>query len=133
MSRMRRLAPVSATVLVVDDDPVIQRLLKVNFEMEGYVVLIASDGVEGLERAQAERPDIVVLDVMMPKLSGLDVARALKSDPATSSIPVLLLSAKAQEADLRAGDQTGADGYLTKPFDPLHLLQRVEDLIAGRR
>jgi CheY-like chemotaxis protein len=127
----RSIGVVAATVLVVDDDPVIQRLLKVNFEMEGYNVVIASDGVEGLERARSERPDIIVLDVMMPKLSGLDVAKALKSDPETSSIPVLLLSAKAQEADLRAGDQTGADGYLTKPFDPLHLLQRVEDLIAG--
>ncbi|MGH9178678.1 MAG: response regulator transcription factor [Acidimicrobiales bacterium] len=120
----------AATVLVVDDDPVIQKLLKVNFEMEGYTVVIASDGVEGLERARSERPDIIVLDVMMPKLSGLDVAKALKSDPETSTIPVLLLSAKAQEADLRAGDQAGADGYLTKPFDPLHLLQRVEDLLA---
>ncbi len=121
----------AATVLVVDDDPVIQKLLQVNFEMEGYVVLVAADGAEGLERARAERPDVVVLDVMMPKLSGLDVARALKSDPDTASIPVLLLSAKAQEADLRAGEEAGADAYLTKPFDPLYLLQRVEDLIAG--
>ena len=123
----------AVTVLVVDDDPVIQKLLRVNFEMEGYTVLIAGDGVEGLHRARSEHPDIVVLDVMMPKLSGLDVARALKSDPATASIPVLLLSAKAQEGDLRAGDQSGADGYLTKPFDPLHLLQRVDELIAGAR
>ena len=119
-----------ATVLVVDDDPVIQKLLRVNFEMEGYHVLIASDGVEGLERARAERPDVVVLDIMMPRMSGLDVARALKSDPATWDMPVLLLSAKAQEADLRAGDDTGADEYLTKPFDPLFLLQRVEGLIS---
>ena len=119
-----------ATVLVVDDDPVIQKLLKVNFEMEGYHVLIASDGVEGLERARSDRPDVVVLDIMMPRMSGLEVARALKSDPDTRAMPVLLLSAKAQEADLRAGDDTGADAYLTKPFDPLFLLQRVEDLIA---
>ena len=119
-----------ATVLVVDDDPVIQRLLRVNFEMEGYTVLVASDGLEGLARARSERPDIVVLDIMMPKMSGLDVARTLKSDPDTADIPVMLLSAKAQEADLRAGDESGADGYLTKPFDPLLLLQRVEELIG---
>ena len=120
-----------ARVLVVDDDPVIQRLLRVNFEMEGYIVLIANDGVEGLEKARVERPDIVVLDIMMPKMSGLDVTRALKADPETASIPVLLLSAKAQEADLRAGDESGADDYLTKPFEPLLLLQRVELLLAA--
>ncbi|HET7489328.1 MAG TPA: response regulator [Acidimicrobiales bacterium] len=120
-----------ATVLVVDDDPVIQRLLKVNFEMEGYKVVIASDGVEGLETARAVRPAVVVLDIMMPKMSGLDVTKALKGDPDTAGIPVLLLSAKAQEADLRAGDESGADDYLTKPFDPLQLLHRVEQLIKG--
>ena len=121
---------VAARVLVVDDDPVIQRLLKVNFEMEGYVVLMANDGVDGLEKARAERPDIVVLDIMMPRMSGLDVTKALKADPDTASIPILLLSAKAQEADLRAGDESGADDYLTKPFEPLLLLQRVEHLLA---
>jgi CheY-like chemotaxis protein len=123
------MAPV-ATVLVVDDDPVIQRLLRVNFEMEGYDVIIAGDGVEGLERARADHPDIIVLDIMMPRMSGLDVTRALKADPDTAGIPVMLLSAKAQETDLRAGDESGADGYLTKPFDPLLLLQRVEELIG---
>lgn len=121
----------TVTVLVVDDDPVIQRLLRVNFEMEGYEVLVAVDGVDGLERARAEHPDIVVLDIMMPRMSGLDVAKSLKADPDTASIPVLLLSAKAQEADLVAGDESGADDYLTKPFDPLHLLQRVEKLLAA--
>jgi len=123
---------VVGTVLVVDDDPVIQRLLRVNFEMEGYDVIVAGDGVDGLERARAEHPDIVVLDIMMPRMSGLDVAKALKADPDTASIPVLLLSAKAQEADLQAGDESGADGYLTKPFDPLQLLQRVEQLLTKR-
>ena len=122
-----------ATVLVVDDDPVIQRLLKVNFEMEGYDVLVAKDGVDGLEMARAEHPDIVVLDIMMPRMSGLDVVKALKADPDTASIPVMLLSAKAQEADLRAGDDSGADDYLTKPFDPLQLLPRVEQLLAAAR
>ena len=120
-----------ATVLIVDDDPVIQRLLRVNFEMEGYEVIVGVDGIDGLEKARAEHPDIVVLDIMMPRMSGLDVAKALKADPETASIPVVLLSAKAQEADLRAGDESGADDYLTKPFDPFQLLQRVEQLLAG--
>jgi CheY-like chemotaxis protein len=122
-----------ATVLVVDDDPVIQGLLRVNFEMEGYDVITASDGVEGLERARAERPNVVILDVMMPRMDGLEVARTLKGDPSTSPIPVLLLSAKAQEADMRAGAATGAEAYVTKPFDPLDLLQRVEALLAAAR
>ena len=121
----------AAMVLIVDDDPVIQRLLRVNFEMEGYEVIVGVDGIDGLEKARTLRPDIVVLDIMMPRMSGLDVAKALKADPDTASIPVLLLSAKAQEADLRAGDDSGADDYLTKPFDPFQLLQRVEQLLAG--
>ncbi|MGH9064847.1 MAG: response regulator transcription factor [Acidimicrobiales bacterium] len=119
------------TVLVVDDDPVIQRLLQVNFEMEGYRVVLAADGAAGLEQARAGHPDIVILDVMMPGMDGLEVVAQLKGDPATSAIPVLLLSAKAQEADIRAAASTGADGYVTKPFDPLELLERVTALIAG--
>jgi CheY-like chemotaxis protein len=122
-----------ATVLVVDDDPVIQKLLQVNFEMEGYTVITAGDGEEGLAKAQSEHPDAVVLDVMMPKMDGLEVARRLKADPDTQGIPIILLSAKAQQADIQAGTATGAEEYLTKPFDPLELLQRVGDLIARAR
>jgi DNA-binding response OmpR family regulator len=121
------------TVLVVDDDPVIQTLLHVNFEMEGYKVVEAMDGVEGLERARADRPDVVVLDIMMPKMNGLEVASALKADPVTAGIPVILLSAKAQESDIKAGQSTGAEDYMTKPFDPLDLLDRVAALLARQR
>lgn len=122
-----------ATVLVVDDDPVIQRLLSVNFEMEGYRVLIAGTGLDGISKARSARPDIVVLDVMMPGMDGLEVAASLKADPATAAIPVLLLSAKAQEVDVRAGDASGADAYVTKPFDPLELLDLVGQLIEAAR
>ena len=123
----------TATVLVVDDDPVIVKLLQVNFEMEGYSVITAGDGEEGLAKAQAEHPDAVVLDVMMPKMDGLEVARRLKGDPDTQGIPIVLLSAKAQQADIQAGAATGAEAYLTKPFDPPELLQRASDLIARKR
>lgn len=107
----------------------IQRLLQVNFEMEGWQVVIADDGLAGLEAARRERPDAILLDVMMPKMDGLTVAAELKGDPATASIPVVLLSAKAQAGDLGAGMATGADEYITKPFDPLELLDRVTALI----
>ena len=117
------------TVLVVDDDPVIQKLLQVNFEMEGYTVLTAGDGLEGLERARADVPDVIICDIMMPRMDGLEVTKALKGDPATAQIPILLLSAKAQQADVAAGQATGADDYVTKPFDPLDLLQRVAGLL----
>jgi CheY-like chemotaxis protein len=121
------------TVLVVDDDPVIQKLLQVNFEMEGYTVLTASDGLEGLERARADTPDVIICDIMMPRMDGLEVARTLKGDPATAGIPILLLSAKAQQADVAAGQASGADDYVTKPFDPLDLLQRVAGLLQTRK
>jgi len=119
------------TVLVVDDDPVIQKLLQFNFEMEGWTVIVADDGEAGLAMARSERPDAVLLDVMMPKLDGLAVATALKGDDDTSSIPIVLLSAKAQATDIGDGMATGADAYVTKPFDPLELLERVAALIAS--
>ena len=117
-------------MLVVDDDPVIVRLLEVNFEMEGFQVITAVDGMDGVEKARAELPDIVVSDVMMPKLNGLELCVALKTDESTKSIPVVLLSAKAQVADIRAGLDAGADDYVTKPFEPLDLIDRINKLLA---
>ena len=119
----------SATILVVDDDPVILQLLQVNFEMEGYKVTTANDGVEGLEKARADHPDIVLLDIMMPRMDGLQVTKELKGADDTKHIPIILLSAKAQSSDVQAGKDMGADDYLTKPFDPLELLERVNELL----
>ena len=124
------MAGVERTVLVVDDDPVIVRLLEVNFEMEGFAVRTAADGLEGLESAKARPPDVIVSDVMMPRMDGLQLVNELKADPATASIPVILLSAKAQADDVRAGIEAGADDYVTKPFEPLDLLDRVVKLIS---
>ena len=118
------------TVLVVEDDPVILRLLEVNFELEGFDVLLAHDGVEGIEVARAHRPDIVVSDIMMPRASGLELVEALKGDEATRSIPIILLSAKAQTSDLKTGMEAGADDYVTKPFEPLDLVERVNALLS---
>ena len=121
----------AATILVVDDDPVILQLLQVNFEMEGFTVITAADGREGVERTRADRPDVVVSDVMMPRMSGLELVAELKGDPATASIPVLLLTAKAQQADVSSGLEQGADDYVTKPFEPLDLVDRVNRLLDG--
>jgi DNA-binding response OmpR family regulator len=121
-----------STVLVVDDDPVILKLLEVNFEMEGFTVLLAHDGAEGIEVARRDQPDVIVSDIMMPAKSGLELVSELKSDPATSDIPIILLSAKAQNADVRSGMDAGADDYITKPFEPLDLVDRVNGLLSAR-
>src|SRR5438552_2546360 len=120
---------VQPTVLVVDDDPVILKLLQVNFELEGFRVLTAGDGREGVDTARAEHPDVVISDIMMPNVNGLELLSQLKSSPETENIPVVLLSAKAQEADVQDGFERGADDYVTKPFDPLDLVERVQRLV----
>ena len=119
------------TVLVIDDDPVIIKLLQVNFEIEGYAVIAAEDGPHGLARARDEHPDLIILDVMMPGMNGLDVARVLKQSQETVAIPIILLSAKAQANDVARGREV-ADDYITKPFDPLELLDRVAGLLEER-
>ncbi len=121
-----------ATVLVVEDDPVIQRLLEVNFELEGFAVLVAADGVEALEVVRRDRPDVVISDVMMPNLSGVELVGRLRAVEGDTRIPVILLSAKAQSGDVEAGLAAGADDYLTKPFEPLELVDRVNALLAAR-
>jgi DNA-binding response OmpR family regulator len=131
MGNMRRMP--ESTVLLVEDDPVILELLEVNFEMEGFKVLLAHDGEQGIEMARSARPDVVISDIMMPKKSGLDLVTELKRDPETSGIPIILLSAKAQIADVRAGVDAGADDYITKPFEPLDLVDRVNRLLDGKR
>ncbi|MBW3580849.1 MAG: response regulator [Actinobacteria bacterium] len=119
-------------VLVVDDDPVILKLLQVNFEMEGFDVLTAADGVDGLRAARDERPDVVVSDVMMPGMNGLELVAALGADDLTGNIPVMLLSARAQATDVAAGYDAGAQDYVTKPFEPLELVDRVHKLLRSR-
>jgi DNA-binding response OmpR family regulator len=116
-------------VLVVDDDPVILKLLQVNFEMEGFEVVTAADGHEGLAAARAVTPDVIVTDVMMPGMDGLALVAALRKEPATEKTPIIVLSAKAQTSDRRDGLQAGADDYVTKPFEPLELVERVTALL----
>src|SRR5205085_5581482 len=118
-------------VLVIDDDPVIVELLRVNFEIEGFEVISAGDGREGFERARSDRPDLVLSDIMMPRYDGLQLLTQLKADPATRSLPVILLSAKAQNAEVQQGLDLGADDYVTKPFDRLELIDRFNRVLAN--
>ncbi|MBW3546766.1 MAG: response regulator [Actinobacteria bacterium] len=125
------MAQAGRRVLVVDDDPVILRLLQVNFEMAGFTVSTAADGVEALAAATSEPPDLVVSDVMMPGMNGLELVSALDADDRTRRIPVVLLSARAQTDDVIEGFRAGADDYVTKPFEPLDLVDRVNRLLGA--
>ena len=120
--------------MAVDDDPVIRGLLEVNLEMEGHEVVTAVDGQDALEKVRADPPDLILLDVMMPNVDGWQVATELKSDRATKGIPVVFLSARAMEADVRKGRELGVEEYVTKPFDPIDLMDLVNRLLqSGHR
>jgi DNA-binding response OmpR family regulator len=122
-----------ARILAVDDDPTILRLLQVNLEMEGHDVVTAEDGHQALEALRAERPEVVLLDVMMPGLDGWQVCERIRADAEVAHTPVVFLSARAQESDLVRGTEVGADAYVTKPFDPLALVELVERLARDGR
>jgi CheY-like chemotaxis protein len=121
-----------ARVMAVDDDPVIRGLLEVNLEMEGHDVVTAVDGRDALDKVRADAPDLILLDVMMPNVNGWEAVAALKDDPATRSIPVILLSARAAEDDRRKGEEIGVEEYVTKPFDPIELMDLVNRLLQGK-
>ena len=123
------MAPSAKRILICDDDPVILRLLQVNLELEGYEVLLAHHGEEAIEVASQGNPDLIVLDIMMPRLDGYQTMQKLKAGESTSDIPVLFLSAKAQQSDIERGQEQGVAGYLTKPFDPSELLEVIENLL----
>jgi two-component system, OmpR family, alkaline phosphatase synthesis response regulator PhoP len=113
-------------ILAVDDEPSIRRLVEVNLQRAGYAITTAPDGQAALNQIARERPDMVLLDVMMPRMDGFELLRRLKADPATAGIPVLMLTARAQDADVFRGLQSGADFYLTKPFNSQELLIWVQ-------
>jgi CheY-like chemotaxis protein len=119
-------------VLVVDDDPQVLKLLRLNFELEGYEVVSATNGEEALEHVRGDSPDVVVCDVMMPGIDGLEVVRRLRAHPDTATLPLVVVSAKAQRSDVRQGLRLGADAYVTKPFDPAELLRVVANLLSKR-
>ena len=118
-------------ILTVDDEKHIVRLIQVNLERHGYEVVTAYDGREALQKVDDERPDLVILDVMMPYMDGFEVLQNLKRNPATRDIPVIMLTAKAQDADVFKGWQSGVDCYLTKPFNPMELISFVQRIFKS--
>src|SRR3954470_5552978 len=137
MRRTGNLPHVSGAgrVLVAADDDVIRQLITVNLELEAFEVIPAVDGQDALDKVKDAQPDVVTLDVMMPRVDGWAAASRLRADPDTSHVKVILLSARAQEADLQRGERIGVDAYLTKPFDPDELIDLVRRLMgeAGER
>jgi DNA-binding response OmpR family regulator len=115
-------------VVLADDEAILGHLIKSKLERSGYVVVWKTDGVQALEAVRAEHPDAVVLDVMMPGLSGYEVLERVKADPELKTIPVVMLTAQSQQGDIRRGIQLGAADYITKPFLPAELLARIQRL-----
>jgi two-component system, OmpR family, alkaline phosphatase synthesis response regulator PhoP len=117
------------TILVVDDEEDILELIRFHLSREGYGVVVAASGEEGLQMARRNRTDLIILDLMLPGMDGLEVARALKIEPKTRSVPIIMLTAKGEDADIVAGLEIGADDYVTKPFSPRVLLARVKTVL----
>ena len=123
------------SVLVVDDDPDIRELITWKLGQAGYATLVAGDGEAALAAVtsgdtEGRAPDLILVDWMMPKMSGIDVCRALRQNPVTARIPVILLTANAQEADVELGFAAGVDDYIAKPFSPREMLSRIEAVLA---
>ncbi len=117
-------------ILVVDDEIYIVHILDFSLGMEGYEVVTALDGEHALEKARSEKPDLIVLDIMMPKLDGYETCKRLKADPVTKDMPVILLSAKGRNVDQKVGFEVGADDYITKPFSPRKLVERINAILG---
>ena len=124
--------PAAPTVLVADDEPDVRELVAYRLRRSGYEVVEAGDGQEALELALDRLPSLAVLDVMMPKLDGYELTRRLRAEETTRDMPVILLTARAQEADIARGFEAGADDYLRKPFNPDELVARVRAVLVRR-
>ena len=116
-------------ILLVDDEPQMVDMLKIRLEASGYEIITAHDGQEGLEKARKEKPDLMILDLMLPKIDGYKVCGLLKKDVRFAKIPIIIFTARAQQEDMTLGKEMGADAYITKPFDAQVLLAKIAELI----
>ncbi|HUV50101.1 MAG TPA: response regulator [Anaerolineae bacterium] len=119
-------------ILIVDDQQKVRALLEVTISMGDFEILHASSGEEGLRKARECMPDIILLDVMMPGLDGIEVCRLLKKDPATKDIYIIMLTARGQQADKKKGFDAGADEYFTKPFSPMDLINKIDKIFESK-
>lgn len=118
-------------LLIVDDEDGVRALVRMTLNTSDYEILEASDGRQALQMARGQHPDLVLLDVMLPDLSGFDICRELKDDPTMASTTIVMLTAKAQTADVGEAEEAGADGYFTKPFSPIALMRKVESVFGS--
>ncbi len=119
-------------ILIIEDDPATSRLVEYSLRHEGYQVLSASNGLDGIRKALTEAPDLIILDVMLPGLDGFEICHRLRSEPDTAKLPIMMFSAKAQDMDRNTGLLVGADDYLTKPAAPADIVSHVEALLAKK-
>ncbi|MCX5665537.1 MAG: response regulator [Candidatus Omnitrophica bacterium] len=120
-------------LLLVDDEVDFAELVRTRLEDNNYEVIVAYDGEDGLEKAEREEPDLIILDIMLPKISGFDVCRKLKIDENFKNIPIIMLSAKFQPNDITFGKAMGADAYITKPFEPQVLIEKIRELLDKKK
>ena len=118
-------------ILLVDDEPDLVKLVKMRLEVTGYSVSVATDGQEVFQKAQIEKPNLVILDIMLPKMNGYEVCRLLKSNEIYKEIPIIIFTAKAQEKDEKLAKECGADAYLRKPFNAQELLEQIQSLLIS--
>jgi len=123
---------ISKRILIVEDDPSVLRATSYILEKEGYQVLTAQNGLEGLKKAREDNPDLLVLDVMLPGIDGFEICHSLRSEPETAGLPIIMFSAKGQESDKATGLKVGADEYLTKPVDREVLLNKVAAWLSAK-
>jgi CheY-like chemotaxis protein len=123
---------VKRTVLVVDDDPLILRVVSTVLDLEEFEVVTATSASEALDELGRQVPAVMVTDIMMPEMDGLELCQHVRADPRTADLPVVLLTAKDTDGDRAAGIEAGGDAYLTKPFSPLELIEAIESLLEGR-
>lgn len=124
---------ISNRVLIVEDDPSVLRATSYILEKEGYEVITAQNGLEGLKKAKESSPDLLILDVMLPGIDGFEICHSLRGEPQTANLPIVMFSAKGQQSDKDTGMKMGADDYLTKPVDRTVLLDKVAGLLAAKK
>ena len=127
------MSSVRPKILVVDDEPEAVELLEFNLKQAGFSVIAATDGAQALNKARSALPSLIVLDLMLPEIDGLEVCKMLRRDPATARIPIIMLTAKAAEIDRIIGLELGADDYITKPFSPRELVLRIKKVLQRGR